>query len=811
MRIKSQSRLKKTNEKTRKEDEMIRRFVPLTAIMVLSALVILFAAPGQTGAANGLKTRDGVNDRTLSPYFFIKSDDPKTDRLPLKSTRADVRIAGVMSDVTITQGYKNEGKNTLEAVYIFPASTRAAVYAMRMTIGERVIEAKIMERRQARQAYEQAKREGKTASLLEQQRPNVFQMNVANILPGDEIKVELRYTELIEPEDKVYEFVFPTVVGPRYATTPVPGAPDTQKWVENPYLHEGEPAPYDFGLSVDLSAGMPISRLTSPSHDISAEYSGKSKAHVTIKNDPQAGNKDFVLRYKLASGRIETGLLLYPGQDENFFLMMMEPPARVKTEAVTPREYIFILDVSGSMRGFPLSVTKSLMKDIINNLRPNDFMNVLLFAGGSSVLSPQRSLPATLANKNKAVDWIESQQGGGGTNILPALKRALSLPKTGDVSRIIAVVTDGYVSVEPEVFELIRKNLGQANLFAFGIGRSVNRHIVEGMARVGLGEPFVALDKNDAYKQAARFRRYIESPVLTGIKVAFDGLEAYEVEPVAVPDLFALRPVVVFGKYKGEPSGRVVVTGRTSAGDFKKVIQVKSDMASPQNSALSRLWARHRIMRLSDLNMLRPDDKRVKEVTALGLEYSLMTAYTSFVAVDKIKRADGRIVTVKQPLPLPQGVSDSAVLGQGGRKLGAPRMMYNALGARTKEALTDRRLTTAPAETEEHKWSKKMGPVTLTIEEVRGDMDRAAIKKALRSRQNIFEACCLKTNQKVRGEVTYRLLIDPYGKVKEVRVVTFTLVGGPSTVACLKAALKATRFSPPRQGIVEVIVKVTCR
>ncbi|MDY6851428.1 MAG: VIT domain-containing protein [Thermodesulfobacteriota bacterium] len=776
----------------------------MTAILVLSALVILFAAPRPAGAANGLK------DRTLSPYFFIKSDDSKTDRLPLKSTRADVKIAGVMSDVTITQVYKNEGKNTLEAVYIFPASTRAAIYAMRMTIGERVIEANIMERSQARQTYEQAKKQGKTASLLEQQRPNVFQMNVANILPGDEIKVELRYTELIEPEDKVYEFVFPTVVGPRYSTTPAPGAPDTQKWVENPYLREGKPAPYDFGLSVDLRAGMPISRLTSPSHKISAEYSGKSRAHVTIKNDPQAGTKDFVLRYELSGNRIETGLLLYPGKDENFFLMMMEPPARVKAEAVSPREYIFILDVSGSMRGFPLSVTKSLMKDIISNLRPSDFMNVLLFAGGSSVMSPQHSLPATAANKNKAAAWIESRQGGGGTNILPALKRALALPKTGDVSRIIVIVTDGYVSVEPEVFELIRKNLGRANLFSFGIGRSVNRHIVEGMARVGLGEPFVALNEDDAHKQAARFRRYIESPVLTGIKVAFDGLEAYEVEPAAVPDLFALRPVVVFGKYKGEPSGRVVVTGRTSAGDFKKVIQVKDDMASPQNSALSRLWARRRIMRLSDLNMLRPDDKRGKEVTDLGLKYNLMTAYTSFVAVDKIKRADGRIVTVKQPLPLPEGVSDSAV-GQGNRQLSSPRMMYNSLGSKAKESAAAMRPATAPAETEEHKWSKKTGPVTLTIEEVRGDMDRAVMEKALRSRQNIFEACCLKTSQKVRGEVTYRLLIDPYGKVREIRVVTSTLVGGPPAADCLKAALKATRFSPPRQGIVEVFVKVTCR
>ena len=161
------------------------------------------------------------------------------------------------------------------------------------------------------------------------------------------------------------------------------------------------------------------------------------------------------------------------------------------------------------------------MRDIIKGLKPQDFINVLLFESGSAVLSESGSLPATEANLEKALAFIQAQGGGGGTNISSAFRRALALPRTPGVSRIVVVATDGYVHVENEVFDLIRQNLGKANLFPFGIGTSVNRHLIEGMARAGMGEPFVVLNQQEAGKQAARFRDYIAKPVLTDIKVDF--------------------------------------------------------------------------------------------------------------------------------------------------------------------------------------------------------------------------------------------------------------------------------------------------
>lgn len=629
----------------------------------LVIVVLLLTVLAMSGATKGSEQGKGEgSDKTLSPYFFVKSDDPDLDALPLKSTSAEVNVAGVIADVTVTQVYANEGKKALEAIYVFPASTRAAVYGLKMTIGERTITAKIKKRDEARQDYEQAKAAGKSASLLEEHRPNVFQMNVANILPGDIIKVELKYTELLVPTDGLYEMVYPTVVGPRYSNTPESTASPLEKWVKNPYLHQGEKAPCTFSMKVNLATGLPIQEITCPSHKVNIGYDGPSMAAVKLDSSEQyGGNRDFILRYRLAGKKIESGLLLFEGKKENFFLLMTQPPKRVTESEIPPREYIFIVDVSGSMHGFPLDISKKLLKDLIGSLRPSDKFNVVLFAGGSTVMS-EESLPASGENIRRAIDVIERQTGGGGTELLPALERSLSLPKSEGCSRTIIIATDGYVAVEEEAFDLIRANLGKANMFAFGIGSSVNRLIIEGMARVGMGEPFVITKPEEAQQTAEKFRKLIQTPVLTGINIDFGKFGAYDVEPPSVPDVLAERPVVIFGKWHGKPQGTITLKGSAGTGPFTETIDVGKTKPAAINTALKYLWARHRVATLCDYNKLRSNDKRIAEVTNLGLAYNLLTPYTSFIAVDtEVRLKDGQATTVKQPLPMPEGVSDYAV------------------------------------------------------------------------------------------------------------------------------------------------------
>ncbi|MBD3246066.1 MAG: VWA domain-containing protein [Candidatus Omnitrophica bacterium] len=616
------------------------------ALVVIACLWAGVAAYAQ-GASGG--------EKTLSPYFVV-GKGPEIDRFPLLANRVNAEISGVIASVELTQVYKNEGSKTLEAVYVFPLGTKAAIHALRMEIGDRVIEADIKERDAARQIYEQAKDSGKAATLLEQQRPNVFQMNVANIMPGDVVEVTVEYTELIVPEEGVYEFVYPTVVGPRY-TGETTGDGKHDQWTATPYLPEGSRVPYAYTMQVHLSGGVPLQKVWVPSHRVKVTKDDSSAEITLSPEEYMGGNRDFRLKYTLAGERIQTGLLLFPGEEENYFLYMAQPPERVPDREIVPREYVFLVDVSGSMRGFPLQVSKKLVRGMLEQLSPGEQFNIVFFAGGSQVLS-ERSIPATKENLDRALRMLDEQRGGGGTRILDALNRLYSLESEEGVARSIIAVTDGYVSVEKRVFDSIRDHAGEANFFAFGIGRAVNRYLIEGMARAGSGEPCVVTSQEDAEQNAARFLRYVSSPVLTDIKVRFAGFDAYDVEPPAVPDLFAERPIVVYGKYR-RAGGSILLSGQTAQGSYEQRTEVTPGMESADHQALRLLWARERIARLGDYSRVGAEVKQ--EITELGLTYSLMTAYTSFVAVDSLVRDTGETVTVKQPLPLPEGVPATAV------------------------------------------------------------------------------------------------------------------------------------------------------
>jgi Ca-activated chloride channel family protein len=739
-----------------------------------------------------LKETTEEKDAT-SPYFLIQGDTD-VESFPLLETKAEVNIAGVIAEIELTQIYKNDGEKTIEAVYVFPLGTKSAIHAMRMQIGDRIIEAEIEETEKARQIYEDAKDEGKVASLLEQKRPNVFQMKVANIMSGDEVKVTVKYTEMLIPEKGIYEYVFPTVVGPRFTGE----QKDKEDWTATPYLHEKENPPYKFDIKVNIKTGIPLSTVSVLTHDvdIGKEY---DKAVITLsKNEKYGGNRDFILRYSLKGNKIQTGLLLYPGKEENFFLLMLEPPDRVDINMVPSREYLFVLDVSGSMHGFPLDVTKTLMKDIIGGLRKKDYFNILFFSGGSSVLSTE-PLPATKENKKKAIEMVMSQTGGGGTRLLDALNRISSLAKKEGLSRIIVAATDGYISVEKEAFDHIRENLGENNFFAFGIGSSVNRYLIEGMARAGRGEPFIVINQNEAKEKAETFLNYIKNPLLTDIKTTFKGLEAYDIEPNSIPDLFAERPLVVFGKYK-KADGSIIVRGNTADKKYKKEIKVNTSIEDGENSAIKYLWARERIAALDDYGRVGSDVK--DEVTKLGLKYNLMTQYTSFVAVDKIIRKTGEVVTVKQPLPLPQGVSDYALGGYApapGLGKGVGFMMKAAEYApSTKMDL----LSASSTEQEKRKTNFYINKATVGPKTDLKKLERLLSDELEAGFEVILKNWNLKT-------LTLLLEVDN-GKVKKVTIKDYKTYQGKACEACIEKSAKRElgelKLPADLKGTLELVV-----
>jgi Ca-activated chloride channel family protein len=793
------------------------------------AKVAAAARQGETYLATGPNDAvdvDPAADRSLAPYLYVAGGDPDTERLPLRETSAHVEIAGVIAHVAVRQVFENGGKKPIEAVYVFPASTRAAVHGMRMKIGQRVVEAHIDRRQAARESYEAARAQGKRASLLEQERPNVFTMNVANIMPGDRIEVALDYSELLVPEDATYELVFPTVVGPRYT-----GGADPQRdqWMANPHLPAGAPSPTTFGIDVHLETGVGIKELTSPSHAIDVAYASATVADVKLRGAQQdtAGNRDFVLRYRLAGDTIESGLLLSPrGPDgDGYFALMMEPPRRPKLAQIPSREYILLLDVSGSMHGYPLDTAKALMRSLLGQLRPTDHFDVALFSGANYVMSPGGSVPATPANVRDAVALVERQHGGGGTELMGGLRASYAIPRASRaVSRTVVVVTDGYVGVEAEAFRFVRERLDEANLFAFGIGTSVNRALIEGLARAGRGEPFVVLKPAKAAAEAERLRTMIEEPVLTRVGVAFEGFHATEVSPPKLPDLLARRPVVLFGKYQGDPGGQVRLTGFQGGGTpFSQVLPVHARDARPHNEALRWLWARSWVATLEDERAMGGGQPVEDAITDLGLRHSLLTPFTSFVAVDhEIVNRTGQSTSVRQPLPMPAGVSNLAVAAQAaapaekaekaapsimrsfeGGRLGSSAHGGGASGAyggllakRKAVAADDLELEPAPAAPPPRPAARQIVVSVTPTDLSSPEALRAAVEARLGAR-----AWALRPT----GLFVLRLHVDGAGKVTAVDVVAGERTFGATLANLIRGLTSAAKATSPRAALVVTI------
>lgn len=583
-----------------------------------------------------------------SPRLLVESGDAST--VELSSTNVTANVIGVIADVTVRQTYVNRGDKPIEAVYVFPGSTHAAVYGMTMTVGKRIVRAVIREKEQARQEYNAARAEGKAASLLEMLRPNVFRMNVANVLPGDSIITEMRYTEAIPLAEGTYEFMYPAVVGPRYAG-------GSQGAVDAALSDMNLPSeiPGKFSISTNISTGVPLREVVSPSHKLSMEtidakserrvagFAPNSITRVGISTeDTGKKNRDFVLRYALTGRAVESGLLLHKGKDENFFMLMVQPPQTVEIPNIVPREFIFIVDVSGSMGGQPLAIAQRLMDSLFTSLRPQDKFNIMMFSGGQSVLGEQ-SLPATKENIAKAAMFLRSGYGGGGTELLPALRRALAMPSDSGYSRSFVAVTDGYVTIEREAFKLVRQSLNNANIYAFGIGNSVNRFLIEGLARAGNADPMIVTNWNEAPAMADKFKRYIEAPVLTDIKVDFGKLNVYDVDPQSIADVTSQRPIVVFGKWRGKPEGAVKLTGSGANGAYSVNVDVEAAPIRPENSALRYLWARNRIGMIEDESNNNPLANEQKIITDIGLKYNLLTKFTSFVAIDSVISVPGKL------------------------------------------------------------------------------------------------------------------------------------------------------------------------
>ena len=488
---------------------MNRTFVLLSAILLGACATAYYAFANGTPEA----LADGPAPGAL--HIIDKGGAP-AGICPLKHTDVNAEISGFLSRVTVTQQFENPADEPIEAIYTFPLPSEAAVDRMTMHIGDRVVNGTIKKREEARAIYDAARSAGKVASLLDQERPNVFTQSVANIMPGERVEIEISYVETLAYEDGSYRFVFPMVVGPRY----IPGAPtgktgggwspDTTQVpdasrITPPVTPPGTRAGHDISLAVTLDAGVPVQDIRSTLHDVDIQRTNERSAIVRLKDQAEIPNRDFILTYDVASGRIEDALLTHRDERGGFFTLILQPPDRVAVEDVAPRELVFVLDTSGSMSGFPIEKAKETMDLAFAALRPQDTFNLITFAGDTSVLFP-RPVSATAANLAQAQNFLRSRSGGGGTEMMKAIQTALEPSDQQDHIRIVCFMTDGYVGNEMAILGEIQKH-ANARVFSFGIGDSTNRFLLDKMAEEGRGEVEYVTLKDDGSAAARRFRR----------------------------------------------------------------------------------------------------------------------------------------------------------------------------------------------------------------------------------------------------------------------------------------------------------------
>lgn len=623
---------------------------------------------------------------------------------PLKHTTVKTEISGFLGRTTVTQEFENTLSEKIEAVYTFPLPQRAAVDDMTMIIGDRTIRGLIRRREEARAIYEAARNAGKVASLLDQERPNIFTQSVTNLIPGARVKITISYVETLKYEDGTFEFVFPMVVGPRY----IPGnptgrqgggwAPDTDQVpdasrITPPVAVPGTRAGHTISVQVTLDAGIAIGTLASPTHDVVIDRTSANRAVVTLKDKASIPNKDFLLRYTSASNRIEDALLTHQDSRGGFFSLIVTPPPKITPAAVTPKELVFVLDTSGSMSGFPIEKAKEAMQLALKGLYPQDTFNLITFAGDTQILFPQ-PVPATAENLALAQSFLAGRSGRGGTEMMRAIKAALDSSDEQSHIRIVCFMTDGFVGNDMAIIHEVQKH-HNARVFSFGIGSSVNRFLLDKIAEVGRGEvEYVGLS-DDGSAAARRFHERVRNPLLTDITIDWGGLPVSEIYPSAVPDLFGAKPIILAGRYSHAASGTIKLRGRLAGQPFERSLKVNLPATQPAHDSIASLWAREKIEHLMGEDWIGLQNNSVNgntrnAITQLGLDFRLMTQFTSFVAVEERVVTDGgQPRTIQVPVEMPEGVSHEGVFGEqaqvsgflpGARQMAASPMMVKRHG-----------------------------------------------------------------------------------------------------------------------------------
>lgn len=783
-----------------------------------SWLVVVCALSGAAGATHPPSPDPAATIR--EGRLVAQHDGAKID-VPIEHTDVAIQVDGFLAEARVTQRFRNPYPDKIEAVYLFPLPTGAAVSAMQITSGDRVIEGAIQERQKATRIYEAARKQGLIAALLAQERPNLFTQSIANLEPGATIEVTLRYVERLTYDSGGYELVFPMVAGPRYLPAPAkpstrPGGGADPAAVQPAVLPAGLRSSHDISLAVELDAGVPIEGIASSSHQIAIARPAGSRARVTIQPGDTIPNKDFVLRYQMAGAAPAFGVLGYRGDPDRpgSFVLVAQPPASAAPAQLAPREIVFVLDTSSSMRGAPLDKARQLIRAVLAGLRPDDTFQIVRFDDRASALGP-----APIASKPRNIEltlaWLDTLEAAGATEMTTGIAAALAVPHDPARLRILAFVTDGYVGNEDEILQRVAEHAGEARLFAFGVGSAVNRYLLEEMAAAGRGTAQVVRPDEPTRAVVAAFERRIDAPVLTDLAIDWGGLAVADVTPRALPDLFAGQPLAVSGHYARGGSATVTIHGKQAGRDVRFEVPVVLPERAADHPAIATVWARERIAELSRRLIRRPDPAVERQIIELSIAHRVLTGLTAFVAVDRSRVTRGPAARrVAVPVEIPDAVAEITPgeiggafgygisgygTGGGGTGWGAIGVgHYGTIGKGSGSAVGYGDGTAASGGGRGAMRATVAAVPSVTIGApmiAAGSLDRAIIRRYIRRRHDSIQYCYEKrllASPKLTGTVTAHFTIN--SAAGRVVAATADGMGDPELEACVAGVIQEIEF-----------------
>ncbi|MCC9654512.1 VIT domain-containing protein [Rhodopirellula halodulae] len=649
-----------------------------------TVLASLFALTSSANAGysvlSGVPVTQGQMQIEEGDFEELKQRHTHANRcFPLKETRVEADISGVLARVRVSQVFQNPYADRLEALYAFPLPENSAVDAYSFQIGERVIVGEVKRREQARQEYESARDEGRKAALLEQERPNLFSQSIANIPANGEVTVHIEYVHALDIDEDRYVFRFPMVVGPRFIPGNALSRPNVGRgWgndtdqvsdasrITPDFLPEGMRNGNDVFVTVNIDGGMPIQEVVAVTHELDIEKKSETHAVATLKNQSTIADKDFVVEYRLAGNDSTLASLTHreSATEDGYVMLALQPKWNIEPTEITPREVILVLDTSGSMNGPAISQLRLFADHVLDHLNPNDRFRVISFNNQSNAFRTE-ACEATAENITAAKQFVRRLRAGGGTNLLPALQ--LALGDRADEStrpRYMVLMTDALVGDDHSILGYLRRpEFQDARVYPIAFGAAPNDYLIGRAAELGRGFSMQVTNQDNATVIAKRFHELTSQPYMTDLQIDWGGLTIKDLAPSRLPDLYAGKPLVVLGRYDTPATGTITLKGNVQGHAVQMQLELELPEQESAHDSIGPVWARQRIRQIWNRDIGNETPEGRSEITELGLKHQLMTQYTSFVAVEQTlsEPPTGQLVTEDVPGLMPEGMTEKSV------------------------------------------------------------------------------------------------------------------------------------------------------